>query len=349
MIGAPSIWVVRLLIRSDLSIELPRMLHLRLVVPDYLKSQVLELLEESSDVINLWQIPGAASKPPGDLVSFDVAKEDASPLIQELRNMGLEQYGTIAVEDIDLSISHAARLAEREAEGQPGDAVVWEEVAGRVADSATLSISYLVLITIAMMIAAIGLLTDSILMIIGAMVVGPEFGPLAGVSVALVEGRRQLAGRSLTALAVGFPLGIAAAALLTLLLRGVGVAPEIFLTAHHQLTALVSNPSWYSTIVAVLAGVVGMLAVAGEKSGVLVGVLVSVTTIPAAAYVAVSATYGVWDATGRALVILVINLTAIIVSGVTVLWILRQARSRRLARRHRRETMSKGKPEVGSD
>lgn len=313
------------------------MLHLRLVVPDYLTAQVLEILEESSDVINLWQIPGAASKPPGDLVSCDVAKEDASPLIQELRNLGLEQYGSIAVEDIDVSISHAARVAERQAEGQPADAVVWEEVAGRVADSATLSISYLVLITIAMMIAAIGLLTDSILMVIGAMVVGPEFGPLAGVSVALVEGRPQLAGRSLVALAVGFPLGITAAALMTLLLRELGVAPDIFLTADHQLTELVSDPSWYTTIVAVLAGMVGMLAVAGEKSGVLVGVLVSVTTVPAAAYVAVSATYGTWDATGRALIILVINLTAIMVSGVAVLWILRQARGRRLERRHTHE------------
>lgn len=313
------------------------MLHVRLVVPDYLTEQVLELLTESSDVTNLWRIPGAVSKPPGDLVSCDVANEDASPLLQELRNLGLEHYGSIAVEHIDVSISRAARVAEREAGGQPADAVVWEEVSGQVADSATLSVSYLVLITIAMMIAAIGLLTDSILMVIGAMVVGPEFGPLAGVSVALVEGRPQLAGRSLTALAVGFPMGIAAAALLTLLLRGLDIAPQVFVPADHQLTRLVSDPTWYSAIVAVLAGVVGMLALAGEKSGVLVGVLVSVTTIPAAAYIAVSATYGFWADTGRAVIILVINLTAIMASGVAVLWILRQARSRRLARRQMRD------------
>ncbi|HZD23579.1 MAG TPA: hypothetical protein VE569_09285, partial [Acidimicrobiia bacterium] len=178
------------------------MLHVRLVVPDYLTKQVMEILSGSPEVINLWHIPGAVAKPEGDLVSCDVAKEDASPILQELRNLGLEQYGSIAVENVDASISRAARVAEQVADGQPADAVVWEEVTGRVADSATLSISYLVLIIIATMIAAIGLLTDSILMVIGAMVVGPEFGPLAGVCVALVEGRHQLAARSFRALAV---------------------------------------------------------------------------------------------------------------------------------------------------
>ena len=320
------------------------MLHVRLVVPDYLTKQVMEILSGSPEVINLWHIPGAVAKPEGDLVSCDVAKEDASPILQELRNLGLEQYGSIAVENVDASISRAARVAEQVADGQPADAVVWEEVTGRVADSATLSISYLVLIIIATMIAAIGLLTDSILMVIGAMVVGPEFGPLAGVCVALVEGRHQLAARSFRALAVGFPLGIAMAALLVLGLRVTGIAPESYLPAEHQLTHLASDPNSYVVIVALLAGVVGMLALVGEKSGVLVGVLVSVTTIPAAAYVAVSATYAFWGETGMALITLAINLTSIILSGVLVLWLVRQARSRRVARRRREKQTESEEP-----
>ena len=88
---------------------------------------------------------------------------------------------------------------------------MWEEVEARTSESATLSISFVVFMVLATLIAAVGILTDSLILIIGAMVVGPEFGPLAGVSVAIVERRLSLARRSLVALAVGFPVASVAA------------------------------------------------------------------------------------------------------------------------------------------
>ena len=63
---------------------------------------------------------------------------------------------------------------------------------------------------IATMIAAVGIIIDPQILIIGAMVVGPEFGPLAGLCVALGDAARTRCRRSATALAVGFPLGITA-------------------------------------------------------------------------------------------------------------------------------------------
>lgn len=308
------------------------MLHVRLIVPPDLVLPVLDILNRAPEVTNLWHMPGVATKPVGDLVSCDVAKEDATTLLQELRGLGLEERGSIAAEIVDASISRVARDAEVAAAGFPADAVVWEEVEGRVFESSTISISFLVLMTIATMIAAVGLITDSIVLIIGAMVVGPEYGPLAGICVALVEGRPRLAMRSLQAVAVGFPLGIAAAALLTVVLRLTGIAPDVLLPNEHELTLFVSDPNWYTVIVAVLAGIVGMLALVGAKSGVLVGVLISVTTIPAAANVGVAAVYGDWDDTLGAAAQLVINLAAIVASGVAVLWVIKKARLRRLAR-----------------
>jgi uncharacterized hydrophobic protein (TIGR00271 family) len=311
------------------------MLHVRLIVPTDLVPQVLGILSQAPEVTNLWHLPGVATKPHGDLVSCDVAKENATTVLGELRELGLEERGSIAAEMVDASISRVARDAEQAAFGLPADAVVWEEVEGRVSDSATLSISFLVLMGIATMIAAVGLITDSIVLIIGAMVVGPEYGPLAGVCVALVEGRPRLAAKSLRAIAVGFPLGMASAAILTILLRLTGIAPDALLPNEHELTLFVSDPNWYAPIVAVLAGTVGMLALVGAKSGVLVGVLISVTTIPAAANVGVAAVYRDWDETLGAAAQLAINLTAITASGVAVLWVIRKARTRRLAGRIR--------------
>jgi uncharacterized hydrophobic protein (TIGR00271 family) len=306
-------------------------LHLRLIVPDDLVDAVMILLDEAPGVTNLWHLRGAASKPVGDLISCDVAKEDASTVLEGLRLLDLSEHGSIAAEYIDAAISQGALDAELAAAGNPADAVVWEEVEGRVAESASLSKSFLILMVLATMIAAIGVITDSIVLVIGAMVVGPEYGPLAGLCVAVVEGRLNLAMKSLRALLIGFPLGIVAAGLLTAVLLAFGIAPEALVPEEHELTLFITDPNWYTVIVSVLAGIVGMLALAGAKSGVLTGVLISVTTIPAAANVGVAAVYGDWDAVAGATLQLVINLLAIVLSGIAVLWVIKRARLRRLA------------------
>ena len=309
------------------------MLHLRLVVPSDLLPAILERLERAPDVTNLWHLRGAVSKPRGDLVSCDVAKEAGSSILGELRDLGLERRGSIAVEEVDASVSQAARHAERFAPGSPADAVVWEQVESRLSESATLSVTFLLLITIATLIAAVGIVTDSIVLIIGAMVVGPEYGPIAGVCVALVEGRRAEAMRSLRALVVGFPSAIAAAGLLTLLLIGAGFAPEPLGSSERDLTIFISQPNWASVIVAILAGTAGMLAVISAKSGALIGVLISITTIPAAANVGVAVAYGDWGEAAGAAVHLGINVAALLGSGLVVLTVAERSRQRRRASR----------------
>lgn len=295
------------------------MLHLRLIVPPDLTVAVVDRLRDAPEVTNLWHLPGAASKPAGDLVSCDVAKEQGSRILEELRSMGVDRRGSIAVESVDASVSLVAAEAVRAAVGSPADAVVWEEVEGKVAESAVLSVSFLMLIAFATMIGAVGILTDSIVLIIGAMVVGPEYGPLAGICVALVERRPHLAWRSFQALLVGLPSCVIAAAVLTRTLMAVNIAPDTFSATERELTLFIAEPNWYSVIVAVLAGAVGMIAVVSAKSGALIGVLISVTTIPAAANVGVGFAYGAWTDAGRAAAQLGINLVCIIASGLVVL------------------------------
>lgn len=310
------------------------MLHLRLIVPPEMLEEVLRTLEGAPEVTNVWRIPGAAVQPAGDLVSCDVAREEGSSVIADLRALGLGEKGSIAIEHVDVSISRVADEAERAAPGLPIDAVVWEEVQDRVSESAVLSFSYLIFMTAATMIAAVGVITDSIVLIIGAMVVGPEFGPLAGVCVASVERRPRLAARSLQALLVGFAIGIVAVAIMTFGLMEIGLAPdELNRLGDRELTMFISRPNWFSVIVAILAGVVGMLALVSSKSGALIGVLISVTTVPAAADVGVSAAYGTWEEAGGAAAQLMINLGAILASGFLVLSIGRSLRRRRAARR----------------
>src|SRR5215204_4952844 len=103
------------------------MLHVRLIAPPDLTQQVLQVLDTSPAVTHLCVNEQSARKPSGDVVSFDVAREGASSILEALRGFGLEQTGAIVVENLDISISESAIRAEQETPCEPADAVVWEQ------------------------------------------------------------------------------------------------------------------------------------------------------------------------------------------------------------------------------
>lgn len=310
------------------------MIHLRIVAPDATSERVVDLLDASPSVASLARIVGASRKPPGDLVLCDVLREDASVVIDDLRELGVPEEGSISVEEIDSQLSRAADLAERAEHGMAGDAVVWEEVEARTSESTELNANFLAFMVLACLIGSVGIFTGSPILIVGAMVVGPEFGPLAALSVAIVQRRRDVGLRSLTALAVGFPVGISGAFLFALFARWTDLIGPGFAVGAHPLTAFISEPSSFSFIVALFAGAAGVLSLTAAKSGALVGVLISVTTIPAAAAIGVSAALGDWSDWRGSIAQLAINLGAIVIAGVLTLRVQNRVFERR-RRRHR--------------
>jgi uncharacterized hydrophobic protein (TIGR00271 family) len=296
------------------------------------------MLRDHPSALNVVRLVNVAERPDGDLILCDVAREDASVIVAELRELGLERDGSIVLEPISSLVSHAARRAEEAAVGSPANAVVWETVEAQTSESAELSFSFLAFMVLATMIAALGILQDSQILIIGAMVVGPEFGPLAGLCVALVQRQRGLARRSLGALALGFPVAIAAGLALALVLRAVDSAPDRLTEVSRPATLFISHPDEYTVLVALLAGAAGALSLTTAKSGALVGVLISVTTIPAAANVGVASAYADWNEVRGAASQLALNLACIVVAVVATLslqrWLYR--RRRQLSRVPRR-------------
>ncbi len=309
------------------------MVHLRIVVPEDRCRKVLDLLETAPSTTNLVLLAGAARQPRGDVVLCDIAREEASVLIEDLKELGIARDGSIALEQIDSQLSEAADRAERAARGMPSDAVVWEEVEARTSETTELGGNFLLFMVLACLIASVGIFTGSPILIIGAMVVGPEFGPLAGLCVAAVERRRGVAVRSLAALAVGFPAGITAAFLFTLFCVSTGLVDSGFKSIDNPLTQFIAEPDTFSFIVATFAGTAGMLSLTSAKSGALVGVLISVTTIPAAANIGVAAALGNWGDWRGAMLQLSVNLAAIVLASVATLSVQRALFGRR-RRRH---------------
>ena len=274
------------------------------------------------------------------MILCDVAREAASVIIADLKELGIARSGSIAVEELDSAISERFEEAEKAAPGLPSDAVVWEEVESRTSENTELSVSFVAFMVLAMQIAVVGIVLDQPILIVGAMVVGPEFGPLAGICVAIVSRQGRLAKRSLVALAVGFPPGIALPCSPRAVLNAVGLFPDDFTQHDHPFTRFISSPDPLSLFVAMVAGAAGVLSLTSAKSGALIGVLISVTTIPAAANIGVAAAYGDWSDAGGAALQLAINLAGIVVAGVVTLFIQRRVyvvrRNRHLQAKERR-------------
>jgi uncharacterized hydrophobic protein (TIGR00271 family) len=306
-------------------------MHLRIVAPADKVARALELLEASESVCNVVHLAGAAKRPQGDVVLADVAREDTSVLLGDLKQIGIHHEGSISLEEIDTQISDQAEQAVERARGAPADAVVWEEVEQRTSENVELSGVFLAFMVLAGLLAAVGIYQDSPILIVGAMVVGPEFGPIAGFCVAAVERQRGLAVRSAVALAVGFPLAISVVYIAVQAFRVTGLFPDEFSQANHSLSHLIASPDFFTFFVAACAGAAGMLSLSTAKSGALIGVLISVTTIPAAANVGLSAAYQDWSSWRGSMAQLAINLSAIMLSGTAVLAL------QRLLYRRRRE------------
>jgi uncharacterized hydrophobic protein (TIGR00271 family) len=294
-------------------------LHLRLIVPDDRADDVVARLCADPAVAHVTRLPGAGVEPPGDLVTADVAREAADRVIEMLRSLRIEHDGSIVLEPVDTAISDAAMRAEAAAPGLAGDALVWEEVEAQAKEDSTPAPSFFVFMALAAVIAACGIIVDSPVLIVGAMVIGPDFGPVSAVCVALVKFRPARLWRALVTLFAGLTVSIAASAALTVGFRLTGLVDPDFELSDRGLTAFIAHPDLIAVVVALAAGVAGMLTVTEDRSGALVGVLVSVTTIPAAANIGVALAVGNGPEVVGSSVQLGVNVGCLVVSGALTL------------------------------
>src|SRR6185312_6197187 len=96
-----------------------------------LRDEVIDILRGEVGVANLLLYPGAALDPVGDEITADVARECANGLIRQLKALDVQHRGAITLEVLDTVLSTRAHRAEDSAEGDPADAVVWDELISR--------------------------------------------------------------------------------------------------------------------------------------------------------------------------------------------------------------------------
>jgi uncharacterized hydrophobic protein (TIGR00271 family) len=242
----------------------------------------------------------------------DVEPAIADRLLEEIDSLG------IGVEDYVLSKVEVIAPQHRHHRGDSGvDGFAWVEVMGQARANSRPLARYLALINVAAVIAALGVITSSSILIVGAMAVSPDLLPICATAVGLVGGRYELARRAFVTLVLGLGLVVVTAMVLSALLKWTGLLPDGFQVEESSLASL-AHTDYSTVLIALAAGVAAMLSFE-TRASTAVGVAISVTTIPASAYLGVALGAGGIEHALGAAVVLAINVSLLIVSATLTL------------------------------
>lgn len=307
------------------------MLHLRVYAPSEHSLQVLRILSDEPSVTSLSILRGASLRPPGDVLLADVPRDVANAVLDSLHRAGVSRYGTIQVDPVRSWISRPGLAAEQASPASSADAVVWTDVVQRAYEDSELNWTYATFLTLATLLAGIAIVLDSQILTVGAMVLGPEFGAVAALGLALVRRRPHLFGMAARTLAIGFGAAIAITTLVTLAGRLLGWVSVDDVTGPRPGTAFIYSPDRWSFVVALIAAAAGVLSLTSAKMTGISGVFISVTTVPAAGNVALGLAFGAYSEVWGSTLQLVVNVVGMAAAGWLTL-ALQQAVWSRLAR-----------------
>jgi uncharacterized hydrophobic protein (TIGR00271 family) len=290
---------------------------------------VADLLDRSAEVS---RVRLADATRPGRAVVVAVVRPRAvDDVLAELRSHGLR--------DAEVTLTREEVLGMT---GGPGieAGLVWEDVLGMASRNARPIARYLAYMVVAGLVAGYGVLDYNEILIVGAMAISPDLLPITAVGVGLVDRRPRLASRALATLVIGMALVAAAAGVSTFVQDLFGAIPSGF-DIHATVLGSLAHVNNETIVVALAAGIAGMLALETRASSG-VGVAVSVTTIPAAAYLGVAAGLGESSQALGAVAVLATNVALLVLgaSGTLVL-------QRRVARRAAARRAAQGAAPVG--
>jgi len=261
------------------------------------------------------------------LVTADLADDAVDRALQSIASLGLPAEDVVLVRVDAIGPATAQR---------PLATVVWADLLSQAGANASPLARYLVFMAAAGIIAAFGVIYANATLIVGAMAISPDTLPICAAATALVLGRWRLAARAVATLIVGLGCACAVAAVMTFVLRTLGLGPAQLLPSEKTFLDGLLSVNISTPIVAFAAGVAGMLAFETRASSA-VGVAISVTTIPASAYLGVAAGVGAHAKVFGALAVLAINVAMLLVGGSLTL-----ITQRTLARRRARSPAGSG-------
>lgn len=230
----------------------------------------------------------------------------------------LDDLDRLGVSATDITVTRAEAVGQA-AGGVREAGVVWSDVLGTAWRQARPIGRYLVFMFAAGVIACYGVTENNAILIVGAMAVSPDLLPIVAIAVGVVGRNPRLAGTSLLTLAIGLGLASLAAAIFGFAQDQLDLLPSGFDLHRTGVLGGLVDVSDETIVVAFVAGAAGML-VFETRAASAIGVAISVTTIPAAAYLGVAAGLGELSKALGALGVLGANVAMMVLGASAVLW-----------------------------
>jgi uncharacterized hydrophobic protein (TIGR00271 family) len=303
---------------------------LRIVCPPGRTDQVVRLLETAAGATEI-AVVAATVRPAGDdLILAEVPRGRVDELLALIRD---RRPGSPMPAGVRVAVEPSKRLLPPPTPSEDDETVVWAQVVRDVGAAGRRSWVNTLLVTAAAAIAAIGIIEDQLLLIVGAMALSPDYFPIADTCLALSRRAWDTARRAAVTLAITFAAAAGGAWLLTEALMVSDLVGSGF-TRAQTLTLFISHPDPLSVVVALVAGAAGALAITLPDSRGLVGVFVSITTIPAAANIGVAAAARDGAELAGAGVQLLVNVASLLVAGTVTLVLRHHGQAPRSASGH---------------
>ncbi|SDT22681.1 protein of unknown function [Halopseudomonas xinjiangensis] len=240
------------------------------------KSQSLvDRLLSIEGVISIDLQRGASIAPAGDVVSIAVVNQRTRAVLDMLDDLDVTRQGSIQMSALTSVVSRGNQsLVNKES-----DETVWDEMAFMLRTDTNPSLNYILAMSLAGAIAAGGLWTDTLHVIVGAMLIAPAFEPLARLPFGLIVGIRELVPTGLKSMVVGNLAMIVGAVLSTLVLAWWSPgASDAFVG--NQWVSFWSNITFNSLWTSLFGGIAGAVVISAQKSVLTTGVMVTLALIP---------------------------------------------------------------------
>lgn len=184
-----------------------------------------------------------------------------------------------------------------------------EEIYSDVSKGTRIGIDFIVLVVLSTIVAAIGLNTDGVAAVIGAMVIAPLLGPILGFSFGVALGDFRMLKESAFTLAVGIGVALLSSLVISFVLPINLESRELMTRAEVRLDGLA---------LAMAAGGAAALSVTRGQASALVGVMVAAALLPPGAAVGLFTGAGEWALALRAAMLLTLNVVALVLAAQIV-------------------------------
>jgi len=296
------------------------MRYLEITIPEGRRTAVLDVLDEAA--INYVMSDETSSERFSDVVRFPLPNRAVEPILDKLAAVDIPESRVIVINAETVISEEFGAVREQYSQGGVKGQRTSRQVLRAKAEEFTPSVSiYVVMLLISAAVATAGLLADSPAVVVGSMVIAPLLGPALAASIGIVTGDDNLRREGFRYQALGVGVVVGASVGLAAFARLAGLEPagvDIVLVAELQERV---SPNLFSILVALGAGVAGILSLTRGFSEAIVGVMIAAALIPPAAAVGITAAWGMYGAALGAFVLVAVNLLSINAAALATLWV----------------------------